>query len=234
MGRGKKQMNKQVTIIIVGDSNGGKSTFLRSFQDNYIHKDELKPTSGFNKETLKIRYQKQKIILHFIDTSGQQKFNSITINTYKHATCFLFLLDIQSDDLKDKINTWINFVRDNYNKQTYNNFETIIKICVLNKIDLINVSKMEEIKTEVLKDINIPVFLCSSIKKIDDYTPHKIINFIMKKFFKIDDPNDDSLIFDDDYISSSEEEDIVKEEPIILISREIESSNFFDSNDCAC
>ena len=80
-------------IIIICDSSVGKSKLLYS----YLDKEEKKgPTIGVDMCCKDIKIDEQMIRLQFWDTSGEERYKSITCAYYKKSVGALVVYDITS------------------------------------------------------------------------------------------------------------------------------------------
>ena len=75
-----------------------------------------------------IDYNKFKIKLQIWDTSGEEKFRTITKNFYRNADGLLVVFDLTKKESYDHIKSWINEAKENNDK-----LKTIL---IGNKLDL--------------------------------------------------------------------------------------------------
>ena len=147
-------------ILLIGDSAVGKTSILfryinDEFPDCYIS------TIGVEYKMKTLMINGKKIILRIWDTSGQERYRSITQNFYRNANGILFVFDITNKESFNNIKLWLT---DSENCET-----KVTKLLVGNKIDLIdkrNVDKesiekfaekkeMKYIETSAKEGINI-------------------------------------------------------------------------------
>ena len=110
----KKQESKEfeVKICLLGDVNVGKTSIAsrfckNSFNDNYIN-------------TIGGAYQQQnitlnngvKIKLHIWDTSGQDRFRSMTNLYYRDAQVAILTYDVTNEQSLESLNYWLNELND--------------------------------------------------------------------------------------------------------------------------
>ena len=110
----KKQESKEfeIKICLLGDVNVGKTSIAsrfckNSFNDNYIN-------------TIGGAYQQQnitlnngvKIKLHIWDTSGQDRFRSMTNLYYRDAQVAILTYDVTKEQTLESLNYWLNELND--------------------------------------------------------------------------------------------------------------------------
>ena len=127
-------------ILLVGDSTVGKTTLISKYCDNQFSPDHI-TTIGVEYKNKTIDLNGRKTNLQIWDTSGQERYQSITKNFYRNADGILFVFDVTNQDSFDHIKNWLITSEENEK-----DFE---KILVGNKIDLtdkivINKEKMEK------------------------------------------------------------------------------------------
>lgn len=115
-------------IIILGESNVGKTSLLTRYIDNKFDKN-IKATIGIDTRYRIIKKSNKKIKVNFHDTAGQERFNSLVSTIYKGAEGVILVYDITNKQSFEKVKKWYEKVLQNCSKN--------IKICLLgNKNDL--------------------------------------------------------------------------------------------------
>ena len=129
-------MDITINIIILGDSNVGKTSLLLSYTDNYFP-DSHVATIGIDYKIKPININGCELKLQLWDTSGQERFRSMTNTFLKTANGIAFVYDITNKKSFEGVKKWINEA-----ETKGANFESIL---IGNKIDL-------EGKREVTKE----------------------------------------------------------------------------------
>ena len=114
-------------ILILGDSGVGKTSLLLSYADNFFPESHI-ATIGIDSRIKSITIKNIDINLQLWDTSGQERFRSLTASFYRKADGIIFVYDITSKKTFDSVKDWI---RDAENMG--GDFE---KILIGNKCDL--------------------------------------------------------------------------------------------------
>ena len=125
-----------IKLILVGDSEVGKSTILLNYTENYFC-EEMVATIGLENKVKTINIRGLKAKLQIWDTAGQEKFSSLTKGFFRNTDGILLVFDLTNNKSFNNIKKWINEVENNSDNKTK-------KILVGNKVDMkdnIQVSK---------------------------------------------------------------------------------------------
>ena len=122
-------------ILLIGDSAVGKTSILfryinEEFPEYYIS------TIGVEYKIKTLIINGKRVILRIWDTSGQERYRSITQNFYRNANGILFVFDITNKESFNNIKDWLI---DSENSEI-----KITKILVGNKIDLLDKRKVDQ------------------------------------------------------------------------------------------
>ena len=138
----------KLKLLIIGDSNVGKTSMLLNYTDNYFPESHL-ATIGVEYKVKEIKTDKYNIALQIWDTAGQERFRSITKSFFRNTNGILFVYDITSRRSFQSVKDWI--------KDSEMHDSGFEKILVGNKIDL---EPKREVQTDELKEYGLK-------KKID-------------------------------------------------------------------
>ena len=125
-----------IKLILVGDSEVGKSTILLNYTENYFC-EEMVATIGLENKVKTIDIRGLKAKLQIWDTAGQEKFSSLTKGLFRNTDGILLVFDLTNNISFNNIKKWIIEVENNSDHKTK-------KILVGNKVDMkdnIQVSK---------------------------------------------------------------------------------------------
>ena len=114
-------------LLLLGDSSVGKTSILLKYISNKFDESSIS-TVGVDYMDKIIEYNKFKIKLQIWDTSGEEKFRTITKNFYRNADGLLVVFDLTKKESYDHIRSWINEAKENNDK-----LKTIL---IGNKLDL--------------------------------------------------------------------------------------------------
>ena len=120
-------MDITIKILILGDTNVGKTSLLLSYTDNYFP-DSHVATIGIDYKIKEVTVNGVKLKLQIWDTSGQERFRSMTQTFLKTSHGIIFVYDITNKKSFEGIKGWIKDAESNSS-----NFE---KILIGNKCDL--------------------------------------------------------------------------------------------------
>ncbi|CAH3040033.1 unnamed protein product [Pocillopora meandrina] len=115
-------------ILIIGESDVGKSSLLLRFTDDTFDPD-IGSTIGvdFKVKTLTVDGNKAKLAIW--DTAGQEHFRTLTPSYYWGAHGVILVYDTSSRETFEKLEEWLNEI------EMYSTKKDIIKMLVDNKID---------------------------------------------------------------------------------------------------
>ena len=114
-------------LLLLGDSSVGKTSILLKYISNKFDESSIS-TVGVDYMDKIIDYNKFKIRLQIWDTSGEEKFRTITKNFYRNADGLLVVFDLTKKESYDHIRIWINEAKENNDK-----LKTLL---IGNKLDL--------------------------------------------------------------------------------------------------
>jgi Ras-related protein Rab-1A len=181
----------RLKLLIIGDSNVGKTSILLNYTDNYFPESHL-ATIGVEYKVKEIIKDKYKIILQIWDTAGQERFRSITKSFFRNTNGIIFVYDITDRKSFQNVKDWIKD-----SEMNDNGFE---KILVGNKIDLNEKRKIEYDELEEFgKRKNIEVIETSAKKRINiDETFQKIVDLMLNNKNEVDIMNEYGVKSPDD------------------------------------
>ena len=134
----KYDFNNLIKIILLGESEVGKTALFKRYFNNSFKIDNNLSTIGMESETKFIMINKDICKLTIFDTAGQEKFRAVPRNYYKNADGILLLFDVCNRDTFDKIKDWINEIKIHSNKSINNDDDKnkLIVYLLGNKIDM--------------------------------------------------------------------------------------------------
>jgi Ras-related protein Rab-1A len=145
-------------IIIIGDSSVGKTNYLTQYVNGKFT-EEYNSTVGIEfKDKIIYINNKRKIRLQIWDSSGQERFKSLTKNYFRSCYAALFIFDVTNRNSFNNIKNWLEL----YNEIADKNSE---KILIGNKIDLENKTVRAEIAKEFAKKNHLKYFEISVKEK---------------------------------------------------------------------
>ena len=116
-----------VKLSLLGDSSVGKTSIIIKYISNKFMDTNI-ATLGVDYMDKTVDYNNLKVFLQIWDTSGEEKFCSITRNFYRNADGLLVVFDLTCKESFNHVKNWINEA-----KEHKNDIKTIL---VGNKLDL--------------------------------------------------------------------------------------------------
>ena len=122
-------MDAEYKMILVGDSNAGKTSLFRKISKN-VFNEKMVSTIGIDKTTLEYEINikenekevKKNIQILLFDTAGQERYLSSTKSYFKRANGVILLYSIIDKRSFDNLSKWLNEVKevlDNHEKDKY-------------------------------------------------------------------------------------------------------------------
>ena len=128
MGNRDDEYNYLFKVVLIGDSDVGKSNLLTRFSRNEFD-SESKSTIGVDLATHYVPVDGITIKAQFWDSSGQERYRAITSAYYRGAAGALLVYDITKRLTYENVERWLKVLRDKTD-------ENIAIILVGNKSDL--------------------------------------------------------------------------------------------------
>jgi small GTP-binding protein len=177
--------NQSYKIIFLGDSGVGKTSIIRKF----FHPDiSYNPISTVFVDHYSYLHNNHKIT--FIDTAGQERFDSLTPSYLRKPSLVILIYDSNNaDTFRHIIHKWISLVESN------NPHEIINYFVIANKVDLLH-NFEEHIK------ISDPYIICQEKKIPFHFCSIKDINLIKNLFNSIC-QHMEIIIENDKYVQSN-------------------------------
>ena len=116
-------------ILLIGDSYVGKTSLLLKYMDREFPESHM-ATIGVEFKDKIVQINKKYVKLQVWDTSGQERYRSITKNFYRNADGVMFIFDVTKEKTFENIKNWLLDSEENSNNANFK------KILVGNKIDL--------------------------------------------------------------------------------------------------
>ena len=134
----KTEFDKKCRLLIIGDSQVGKTSFLSRYTKGVFNLTYLS-TAGiefFSKDEI---INNRKIRIELWDTAGSEKFFSLTSNFLGNAQGIMVMFDVTNIDSFESLINWTDSIKTHLS----NGIENIPVIIIGNKIDI----KEREIKS---------------------------------------------------------------------------------------
>ena len=167
-------MITNLSILLLGDSDSGKTSLLMRYVKNQ-YKENYISTVGLDSLVKNLIINEEDVRLHIMDTSGQERFKSLSQSYYNKVDGIIFVLDVTNMESYEGVKFWLKDAF-SYNKE-------IVYVIVGNKIDLKNIIVVNEndIKSEeIFKDIK--YFETSAKENTNVEKPfEEIANLILQK-----------------------------------------------------
>ena len=105
-------LDKVITLILIGDSNVGKTCFFTRFNKNKFEENFLS-TIGMDKYIKYYKYKDEQIRITLWDTAGQDRFKSLPKKYYQNADGIFLFYDVSNKESFNDVSVWMNEINDN-------------------------------------------------------------------------------------------------------------------------
>lgn len=139
-------------IILVGDSNVGKTSIMNKFVKDTFEQNMIS-TIGVDFEIKQIIAKNQTISMQIWDTAGQERFRSLTHSYYRGADAVILVFNLQQEESLSTLDRWISDIKE------YTS-ENVPIVLVGNKLDVIKID--EERVKKIAELLKLKLFLTSA------------------------------------------------------------------------
>lgn len=147
----KNQIN-QINIILLGDTNTGKTSFLYYLDGKAI--DNVISTVGISDYSILANVCDEIVKITIMDTAGQERYNSLSNDSTKKAHGFLLFFDVTNKTTFNSLDSYIDKIK------LYNDSNEIILLG--NKIDNEHREVLKEDAKKYAENKQIKYYECSS------------------------------------------------------------------------
>lgn len=105
-----KHFDLAIKIIIVGDVSVGKTSLLNNYQEQEDPTDTI-ATIGTEYYTFFQEHDSKTLKINFWDTSGQERYRSITTQYFKGANGVILVYDVTKKDSFSNLIYWIKQIQ---------------------------------------------------------------------------------------------------------------------------
>lgn len=173
----KKQVEKrEIKIILLGESGVGKTCIINRYIDNQFSAD-TESTLGSYSSTKTIVKNKIKYTVDIWDTTGQEKYHSITNLYIKGSNIVILVYSIDSKSTFDNLNYWYDSVKEKIEGDNY------VLAVVGSKYDLFESEEVPEEEARKYAEEKNAIFqLVSAKKNIEGVT--KLFDTLIDEYIK--------------------------------------------------
>ncbi|XP_077386811.1 uncharacterized protein rab44 [Festucalex cinctus] len=146
---------KRYNVVMIGDSNVGKTSFMKRAQNGKFFPD-LPASAGLDTCLWTVVVDGKSVALQLWDTAGQERFRSITAQVFHRAHAFLLMYDITSSQSFTAVDYWAKCIQEGA-------MENVPVLLLGNKSDHADRHVTTEDGQDVAKKFNIDFMECSAV-----------------------------------------------------------------------
>ena len=110
---GQEKVNEyEIKICLLGDVNVGKTSIASRFCKNSFNENYINTIGGAYQQQNVVLNNGTKMKLHIWDTSGQDRFRSMTNLYYRDAQVAILTYDVTNEQTLESLNYWLNELND--------------------------------------------------------------------------------------------------------------------------
>jgi len=171
------EYDKKIKLILVGDSNVGKTTFFNKLRDD----DYLTLTTttiGVDFMSMRKKYNNEEFKICLWDTAGQERYKSV-ITTYFREICGVILMfDLSRYESYINLQNWLNILE--YANKCNHNHPILL---IGNKSDLKNIIPNEEL--EKFKQTKNVIYIEMSCINTNRQSLENLLDLLINKISEI-------------------------------------------------
>ena len=103
-------IEEKINILILGNTAVGKTSYILKYTEDEFQEMYL-ATVGIDFKVKVVKINNVSYRVYFYDTTGQEKYKSISLNMIKNANGIILMYDITKRKSFDSINEWIESVK---------------------------------------------------------------------------------------------------------------------------
>ena len=130
---------KDCKLIVLGDSNVGKTTLIHNFVNDEFRAD-FKSTLGTDISSMSFYLDQDKCInLTIWDTAGTERFNCVMKQIFRGTQACILVADLTSSESLNGLQIWYDLLEDNVEDS-----QDLPIVIMLNKVDLVDQRVIDE------------------------------------------------------------------------------------------
>ena len=104
--------NYVIKLLTLGETEVGKTSIVLRYSDDKFHEDKT-ATIGIDFKIKIIRKGNEVIKVSIYDTAGEERFKTLIKHYYRGANGILLIFDLTKKSTFDKLNFWLEDLREN-------------------------------------------------------------------------------------------------------------------------
>merc|ERR1711939_360959 len=146
-------------ILMIGDSEVGKSSLTRRFAEG-VFPEDIKHTIGIDYKRKQMLVDEQRVNVQLWDTAGEERYKSITRSYYRNAHAIIVVYDLTDWRSFEHVHGWMADIEKF--KDTHSSGPSLVKILIGNKSDKLNPTVATEDVARLAQQYDLPFFETSA------------------------------------------------------------------------
>ncbi|KAM0674280.1 hypothetical protein GVAV_002356 [Gurleya vavrai] len=174
----KNENNTRYKILIVGESNVGKTSILNRFTENTFE-HSIMNTIGIDFTKKDVLVHDKTVSLQIWDTAGQERFRSITKSYYRGAHAILLVFSLTDEKTFQCVDWWMKSIKEEISD------ESVPIVLIGSKVDEDHVKEYYNYENKA-NEMKIQ-FFCTSAKT--GFNIEEVFIFIAEKMLENEEKN---------------------------------------------
>ena len=172
----ENEEERDIKIILLGETGVGKTSIINRYINNEFN-NEAPSTLGASFATKEVKMDKIKYLVNVWDTSGQEKYHSVTNLFINGSNIVILVYSIDSQISFDGLDYWYNTIKEKLEGDKY------ILAVIGSKGDLIDNEIIPEEKAKKFAEEKNAIFRIVSAKE-DSEGINKLFNHLLDELIK--------------------------------------------------
>ena len=118
MSEEKKEVPKDIKVLLFGNTGVGKTSIFKRYYENKFD-GNYNSSIGIDFQTKVIKHKNKSYSIQLFDTAGQERFRSITSSYFRMAEYYMLVFDLTNKNSLNAVPDWIESLKEFIDKPKY-------------------------------------------------------------------------------------------------------------------